>query len=127
MYAIVYRSVRFGLNHTHPPPFSGTFAVVSLMVGNAISRLAESRSDIMFACQVEQSMPILCNSSSNALNASCCSYEECQDKCVDFSSGIAITIAFTTGILLVSNSYTYVRTYIYSYTDRYTLVTLLHL
>ena len=56
----------------------------------------------MFACQVEQSMPIICNSSSNALNTSCCSYKECKDKCVDFSSGIAITIAFTTGILLVT-------------------------
>lgn len=82
----------------------GTFAVVSLMVGESINKVLANYPDVEEACHIYMSSSDVTSGGLNATNITyggCTTIDECRDMCQAVTTSVAITIAFITGVIMV--------------------------
>ena len=82
----------------------GTFAVVSLMVGESINKVLANYPDVEEACHIYMSSSDVTGGGLNATNVTyggCTTVDECREMCQAVTTSVAITIAFITGVIMV--------------------------
>ena len=88
------------------PSFTGTFAVVSLMVGDSINKVLANYPLIDEACHISMSSSDvtegLLNGSNATMYGACVTVDQCRDMCNAVTTSVAMTIAFVTGVIMVS-------------------------
>ena len=91
MYTFMYRNRCIGSNIPYLIILAGTFPVVALMVGNAVTRISSG--------------DVVCESTDNSTNSTSAesSGDPChQSGCEVLAVDIAVTLSFLVGILMVS-------------------------
>lgn len=121
-----------GSPYTAVPSFAGTFAVVSLMVGDSINKVLANYPLVDEACHISMSSSDVTEGLLNNTNGTygtygtygaCASVDECREMCNAVTTSVAITIAFVTGIIMVrALSVCCHILYIRTYTDGHTQV-----